>query len=85
MTRSQLGQLAFFTAVAKSLDSSSLNLRERPAQKGQSKISPGLAVSEISNAFPHSGHLTVFIRATVPKDAEVFPDQNPQLLHHPRQ
>lgn len=61
MTRSLLGQLAFFTAVAESLDPSSLNLRESPAQKGQSMMSPGLAVSGISNSRWHSGQTTVFI------------------------
>jgi len=61
MILSQLGQLTFFNGIATRRVPSSLSLRERLAQKGQSIMSPGLAVSGISNSRWHSGQTTVFI------------------------
>src|SRR6266545_7540714 len=82
---SHLGQLTFFTRVANSPPPSSLSLRETPAQKGQSKISPSLTISGISNALPHPGQVTVLICVTNPKYAGVFPDQTLRSLPYPRQ
>lgn len=83
MLRWQAGQETLGAIVAAHRPSCSLNLRERPAQFGQSIRLPVRASTEIGSPSPQSGHRTVAPIVQIPRSRWSRPRSNPITTSSP--